>query len=113
MTGSPSRFTLPPLKGDAAPEGYSLPLTLALVETLEQAGGGLLQLADRLLRKDLPLAAMVQVLCAAYRFAGCAQGKAALEQAVLENAPPLVLADLLLAVLTPLHAMGAVAPPGE
>ncbi|MBI1215687.1 MAG: hypothetical protein GC185_07705 [Alphaproteobacteria bacterium] len=108
-----SRFSPPRLPGPDKP--YALPLNLALVEALEEAGGGLMQLAERLLRKELPVSDMLRVLRAAYRFSGCTLEDGALETFILQNAPPLLLAEILLCVLTPLQAAGAVKdlPPGE
>ena len=92
------------------PEGpVPLPLTLALVETLEEAGGPLLRLAARLLTQDLPVADMMRVLRAAYRFGGCTAAEDTLDAFLLRRAPPALLAEVLHAVLAPLHAAGAVA----
>ena len=91
---------------------YSLRLNLDLVEALEEKGGSILKVADRLVAQDLKLSEILPLLRLAYQKAGCEMPAEALGDFLLAHSPAALMADLLMAILTPLQAAGAV-PPGE
>lgn len=91
-------------------QDYPLHLNLDLVEALEEAGGSLLKIADDLVSRDLKLSAMLPLLRIAYGKAGCVLAPVELDSFLLCRSPASLLADLLMAILTPLHAAGAVTP---
>ena len=99
--------------------------TLSLVAAMEQEAS-LMKTAERLLARELKLSEMLPLLRACYRAAGCGMDNTArgmdnaargmddtaLDAFLLEHAPGLLLAEILVAILSPLSALGAV-PPGE
>jgi hypothetical protein len=89
---------------------FALPLTLGLVEALEEAGGSLLKIADDLVSRELKISAILPLLRIAYGRAGCAIAAEELDRFLLRCSPVSILADLLMAILTPLQEAGAVAP---
>lgn len=96
-------FSLP------GPAGHlALPLNLDLVEALEDAGGSLLKLADRLVAHDLKLSEMLPLLRLCYRRAGCALADAEIDALILRHSPAALMASLLMGILAPLQEMGAV-----
>ncbi|TAL39634.1 MAG: hypothetical protein EPN97_02095 [Alphaproteobacteria bacterium] len=94
-------------------QDYPLHLNLDLVEALEEAGGSLLKIADDLVSRELKLSAMLPLLRIAYGRAGCTLTVEELDAFLLCRSPASLLADLLMAILTPLHAAGAVTPGEE
>jgi hypothetical protein len=93
-----------------APAGpLPLKLNLELVEALEEAGGSLLKLADRLVAHELKIGEMLPLLRLCYRRAGCALEGEALESFILSRTPAALTASLLMNILSPLQDMGAVA----
>jgi hypothetical protein len=104
-------LTLPLPQGTA-----ELRLTLSLVCALEKAHGSLFALAGRLLKKECTLGEIVGALAFLYTQAQPEMTRAAAEEFLL-SAPPqppaALLADILVGILTPLQAAGAVeAAPG-
>jgi hypothetical protein len=92
-----------------APSGeLRLDLTLDLVEKLEDTGGSLFKTADMLVDKTLPLTDIVRLLRVAYAQAGF-DGNIAEFLLAARTPPALLLKDILLGILAPLHRMGAVA----
>lgn len=95
-----------------APEGrLTLVPTLSLVEALEK-DTSLLKTAERLLSRDLKISEILPLLHICYRAAGCTAADADLDAFLLERAPGLMLAEILVALIAPLAGMGA-ASPGE
>lgn len=91
------------------PDGtsLSLPLTLPLIETMEEAGGSLFRAADLLLQKELRLTEIIHLLAAAYRAGHSGVNDTALQDFLIRANPALLLGDLLLAILQPLREIGA------
>lgn len=88
---------------------YALSLNLRLVEALEREGC-LISLAERL---TAGIAAREEVLArlkTVYQAAGCLLPFEALRRFLEENVPERLLGNILLNLLTPLLAMGAVQP---
>lgn len=84
-----------------------LPLDLALLQSLE-AETSLLETADRLAAREMKLSEMIALLQKAY----AAAGAPAVEDCfLLQQNTPLLLAELLLAILSPLSQTGAMKPP--
>lgn len=94
-------------------QDYPLHLNLDLVEELEEAGGSLLKIADDLVSRELKISAMLPLLRIAYGRAGCALAGDTLDRFLLCRSPASLLADLLMAILTPLQEAGAVTPGEE
>ncbi|MEZ0226535.1 MAG: hypothetical protein ACAH83_18405 [Alphaproteobacteria bacterium] len=92
---------------------YPLRLNLDLVAALEDTGGSLLKIADRLVSRDLKLSEILPLLHIAYARAGCAMETGELAGFLLCRSPASLLADLLMAILTPLREAGAVTPGEE
>lgn len=86
--------------------------TLALVEGLER-DRSLLKTAELLISRELKVIEVLAVLRACYRHAGCTLDDAALDAFLLEQTPSLLLAEVLVAILAPLAAMGALKKTGE
>lgn len=92
-----------------APAGVvALPLSLQLVKDLEHAGGSLFKTADMLLSKELPLGDILRLLVVAYRAAGCVLSAEELAPYLLTQSPALLLTDILVGLLAPLHDLDAV-----
>ncbi len=92
------------------PEGeVFLKPTLSLVAAMEQEAS-LMKTAERLLARELKLSEMLPLLRVCYRAAGCEMCDPALNGFLLEHAPGLLLAEILVAILSPLSALGAVQP---
>lgn len=85
-----------------------LPLTLQLVKDLEHTGGSLFKIADMLLAKELPLGDVIRLLQTAYRTAGCVLSAQELGAYLLKQNPVMLLTDILVGLLTPLHELSAV-----
>lgn len=109
----PGNSFSPPVPGDKIP----LRPTLQLVKNLEEAGGSLFKIADMLLQRELPLCDVITLLHVTYETAGCAESRENRAEFLLEKSPALLLTNILVAILDPLHQMGAVheaeTPPGE
>jgi hypothetical protein len=99
------KFKLPGREQD-----FPLHLNLDLVEALEDAGGSLLKIADDLVSRELKISGILPLLRIAYGKAGCALTAEELDSFLLCRSPVSILADLLMAILTPLHDAGAVTP---
>jgi len=84
--------------------GVAVEITLALVERLEE-GGSLLELAEKLVGKELKLAEAVTVLKGVYSHAGATPPP---DDFIVAQQPHLQLARLLTAIIAPLSALGAV-----
>ncbi|MEZ0260290.1 MAG: hypothetical protein ACAH80_04730 [Alphaproteobacteria bacterium] len=90
------------------PDGaVGVEITLALVEQLEE-GGSLLELAERLVAKELKLAEAVTLLKSVYAHAGIT---APPDDFIVAQQPHLHLARLLTAIIAPLSALGAIDQP--
>lgn len=92
--------------------GLKLFTTLALVEALE-VDRSLLKTAERLISRDLKVTEALDILRACYRHAGYALDDSALDAFLLEQTPSLLLAEVLVAILAPLAAMGALKKDAE
>lgn len=90
-------FTLP-LPDGAQP----LHLTLSLVDTLEQTGGSLYAVAEKLVARQMLLGDVVRMLMAAYKHSGCRMDDAAIQGFLMRCQPAVLLTRLLSAVLSPL-----------
>ncbi len=104
-------FTLP-LPGGTQP----LPLTLALVDSLEQTGGCLYAAAEALIARQLPLGDILRLLTVAYKCSGCGMDDESLQSFLMASQPAVLLTRLLSAILSPLATVEAaqeVTPPGE
>lgn len=100
MSGIRLHFSLP------LPEGQlELPLTLALVDLMEQKAGSLYALAENLLQGKQPLGDILRLLEAVYRHAGCPLEEPALQAFLMTQQPAGLLIRLLGAVLTPLSSV--------
>ena len=87
------------------PDGaVGVEITLALVERLEESEG-LLDLAEKLVAKELKLAEAVAVLKTVYSHAHRAPPP---DDFIVVQQPHLQLARLLTAIIAPLSALGAV-----
>lgn len=108
MTDYLPHFLLP------LPDG-SLPLrlNLALVDRLENVGGGLFAAAESLVARQLPLGSVLRLLGAAYAEAGCKLDTESLHGFLMTSEPALLLTRLLSAILSPLVAAGLGASAGE
>ena len=94
----------------SSPQGdLFLTPTLALVEALEKETS-LLKTAERLLARELKLSEMLPLLRICYAAAGCKMEPAALDSYLLEISPGLLLAEILVAIISPLTGMGAIKP---
>jgi hypothetical protein len=89
--------------------GYALALNLRLVEMLEREGG-LIGLAERLTAGTATRDEILARLKTAYQAAGCLLPFEALRRFLEEQGAERLLADILLNLLSPLMAMGAVQP---
>jgi len=117
---TPHRPHLPPFTLPLPDGALPVPLTLALVETMEQTAGGLYALAAALLAGDAGHAALLRLLHAVYRHAGCTLGETQLEDYLMTLPAARLTTELLAAVLTPLsrieiaqEIMQEAAPAGE
>lgn len=103
MTGGRTVFPLP------GPDGpRMLKLDLALVAALEEETS-LLKTAEQLAARELTLTGIIALLRRVYRAAGLPEVP---DEFLLQQAPALLLAEILLAILSPLAEMG-VLPPGK
>lgn len=104
-------FTLP------LPDGtLPLPLTLGLVDALEQTGGSLYTAAEALVARQLPLGDVLRLLDAAYKCSGCMMDDDRLQSFLMANQPATLLTRLFSAILSPLIAAETLlgeAPAGE
>jgi len=99
-----SYTTVFPLPGSVGT--VPLTLTLRLVERLE-AETSLLKTAERLAARDLKISDMAALLRIAYAEAGLSEVS---DDFLLQQAPALLLAELLLAILSPLGDAGVLTP---
>lgn len=106
-----THFTLP------LPDGtLSLPLTLTLVDTLEQTGGSLYAAAEALIARQLPLGDILRLLGAAYKCGGCTLDDETLQGFLMTQQPAMLLTRLLSAILSPLSDVDVaqeITPVGE
>ena len=86
---------------------YALPVTLALVEALEEKTT-VLKAAEQLVAREMKLAEMLEHLRACYALAGCETPREQLDAHLMAQSPALLLAEILCAVLAPASAMGAI-----
>lgn len=95
---------------------YRLIPTLQLVADLENKGGSLFRVSERLLDRELGLSEVLGLLHVAYAAAGCHLSFNALGHFLMRECkrpPALILTDVLIDILTPLHAAEAVVAAGE
>ena len=94
--------------------GGSVPLhvNLNFVQKLEEAGGGLYRIAEKLVARETGFAEAARLLHVVYVHAGVAMTAEEIGDYLLQNgpAPPALLSDILIAVLEPLHRMGKAQP---
>jgi hypothetical protein len=86
---------------------YSLPVTLALVATLEEKTT-VLKAAEQLVAREMKLADVLEHLRACYDLAGCDLPREQLDAYLAAQSPALLLAEIFCAVLAPASAMGAI-----
>jgi hypothetical protein len=84
--------------------GVNVEITLALVERLEE-GGSLLELAEKLVSKQLKLAEAVTLLKSVYAQANVTPPP---DNFIVAQQPHLHLARVLTAIIAPLSALGAI-----
>jgi hypothetical protein len=90
---------------------YALCINLDLVEKLEKKGGSLFKIADQLVQKELSMSEILQLLCVAYKAAGCETVASDLSDYLLlrsKRAPSSLLSDILVEILSPAAKLGAV-----
>jgi|GEM_PF-3785048 len=109
------------LPGKGKGHAHTLHPTLALVAELEEAGGSLFLIAEKLVQKTLGLAEIIRLLGIVYQHAKIKMPAEQIPDFLLTQSPTppaSLLADVLMALLHPLYAMDAVTesddtPPGE
>lgn len=84
--------------------GVCVEITLALVERLEEASG-LLDIAEKLVAKQLKMAEAVTILKTVYSHANVTPPP---DDFIVAQQPHLQLARLLTAIIAPLSALGAI-----
>lgn len=96
------------LPGDE--QDIELSLTLRLVDVIEKQGGSLFKIADQLVAKEMPLGDIIRLLTTIYLFAGSTVSADNVADILLKRriSPAVLLSNILLAILTPLHHLGAV-----
>ncbi len=98
------------------PDGQiMLHTTLALVSRLEQDNGNVFLLAEQLAKQALPLTEIIDILHDVYLLTGAKIEKTALAEFFLGRPPvtaPVLLAQILVQLISPLQEIG-VSPPGE
>lgn len=91
---------------------FHLRPTLDLVTKIEDIGGNIFKIADQLIAQELGLNDILRLLTAAYQSCDAALDAHEIADFLLNDcdvAPSLLLSDILVAILSPLQAMGAVA----
>jgi UDP-3-O-[3-hydroxymyristoyl] glucosamine N-acyltransferase len=86
--------------------GVNVEITLALVERLEE-GGSLLEMAEKLVAKQLKVTEAVTLLKSVYAHANVAPPP---DDFIVAQHPHLHLARLLTAIIAPLSTLGAIDP---